>query len=47
VKPPSARAMSAATDGFSAMMSFLAMRRERPQMISAKPHAVQPACGCG
>jgi hypothetical protein len=25
------------------MMSFLAMRRERPQMISAKVQAVQPA----
>src|SRR2546421_8800756 len=34
--------MSAATDGFSAMMSFLAMGGERPQMISAKPRAVQP-----
>ena len=34
--------MSAATDGFSAMMSFLAMRRERPQMISAKARPVQP-----
>jgi hypothetical protein len=36
--------MSAATDGFSAMISFLAMRRERPQMISAKRRAVQPRC---
>src|SRR5438874_912933 len=34
--------MSAATDGFSAMMSFLPMPRERPQMIIAKDHAVQP-----
>src|SRR5213075_1243643 len=34
--------MSAATDGFSAMMSFLAMGGERPQMISAKQRAVQP-----
>src|SRR5437870_2272939 len=34
--------MSAATDGFSAMMSFLFMRRERPQRILAKPQAVQP-----
>jgi hypothetical protein len=33
--------MSAATDGFSAMMSFFAMR-ERPQMISANAQAVQP-----
>src|SRR5262245_26871237 len=28
--------MSPATDGFSAMMSFLLMRRERPQRILAK-----------
>src|SRR5262245_22279765 len=34
--------MSLATDGFSAMMSFLAMRRERPQMISANAPALQP-----
>src|SRR5207245_11231764 len=34
--------MSAATDGFSAMMSFLPMPRERPQMIIAKDYAVQP-----
>src|SRR5260221_13258472 len=34
--------MSAATDGFSAMMSFLARRRESPQMISAKAEALQP-----
>jgi hypothetical protein len=43
VKPPSARAMSAATEGFSAMMSFLDMRRrERPQRIPAKRAAYQP-----
>src|SRR5687768_12910134 len=35
--------MSPATDGFSAMMSFLAMQRERPQMISANRKRVQPA----
>ena len=34
--------MSPATDGFSAMMSFLAMQRERPQMISANRKQVQP-----
>jgi hypothetical protein len=34
--------MSAATDGFSAMMSFFAMRRERPQMISANARVLQP-----
>src|SRR6266850_1886377 len=34
--------MSAATDGFSAMMSFLAMPRERPQMIIAKDGPLQP-----
>src|SRR5678815_4524698 len=39
--------MSAATDGFSAMMSFLAMRRERPQMLSAKADAVQPLNAAG
>src|SRR5882762_2987555 len=34
--------MSAATDGFSAMTSFLPIRRERPEMISANGQAVQP-----
>jgi hypothetical protein len=30
VKPPMARAMSAATDGFSAMISALDMQKSRP-----------------
>src|SRR5712692_4552710 len=34
--------MSAATEGFSAMMSFFAMGRERPQMISANAARLQP-----
>src|SRR5687768_10034260 len=34
--------MSPATDGFSAMMSFLSMPGERAEMISAKPAQLQP-----
>jgi hypothetical protein len=42
VNPPSARAMSAATEGFSAMMSFRVMGCERPQRIPAKIAPFQP-----
>src|SRR5574341_1819132 len=37
--------MSPATDGFSAMMSFLPMRRERPQRIPAKTSGEKPLAG--
>src|ERR1041385_246678 len=46
VKPPSARAMSAATDGFSAMMSFLPMRRKAAD-DKCKRAPAQPPAGRG